>query len=448
MKGFENFKYIIAEERRRAHLTQEALARILGVTPQAVSKWENGVGYPDVTLFPEIARALGVPIERLFGETRESDSKHDLPETFDGMPLVLKHREKRCYSSKSVVSVDETLGRVVFGDGSSADLAEGFAVNCGEGEIRIFKEENLASFSDGSLTSVCFDADQLDAFDELKISLGWPCVLDVLTADGGGKRVCAEGCAGFISALKVDTSGGRLTVECNNHHGSPSGRAESNRLTVYTGFSRGRSLELSANGNENCRIEPDFDRAKISINGSGLVEAAGAGDACLKINGNGDMKFGKIDGKGELSINGNGSITAPRAGEAKISINGSGDVKVDAVDRMGDISVNGSGDVRIGSAVGIKININGSSDVRIDLISGDAEARINGSGDVTCVGEVDSLKLRVNGAASFNGKGLIVGEADIKTRDHSRAEITLAQIRRKSIEQLASETILRVAKRG
>ena len=56
MSGFENFQHIIAEERRRAKLTQEALARALGVTPQAVSKWENGIGYPDVTLFPDIAR--------------------------------------------------------------------------------------------------------------------------------------------------------------------------------------------------------------------------------------------------------------------------------------------------------------------------------------------------------------------------------------------------------
>ena len=43
MNQMENFRYIIAEERRRAGLTQEALATRIGITPQAVSKWENGI---------------------------------------------------------------------------------------------------------------------------------------------------------------------------------------------------------------------------------------------------------------------------------------------------------------------------------------------------------------------------------------------------------------------
>ena len=55
MAGIENFGAIILEARRRAGMTQEAFAGKLGITPQAVSKWENGLGYPDVTLFPEIA---------------------------------------------------------------------------------------------------------------------------------------------------------------------------------------------------------------------------------------------------------------------------------------------------------------------------------------------------------------------------------------------------------
>ena len=47
---------------------------MLGITPQAISKWENGVGYPDVTLFPDIARSLDVSLEMLFG-TQVTDTK-------------------------------------------------------------------------------------------------------------------------------------------------------------------------------------------------------------------------------------------------------------------------------------------------------------------------------------------------------------------------------------
>ena len=42
MSNMKNFKSIITEERKKAGLTQEAFAQKLGITPQAVSKWENG----------------------------------------------------------------------------------------------------------------------------------------------------------------------------------------------------------------------------------------------------------------------------------------------------------------------------------------------------------------------------------------------------------------------
>ena len=47
-------------------LTQEQLGQLLGVTTQAVSKWERG-GTPDASLLPDISQVLGVSIDALFG---------------------------------------------------------------------------------------------------------------------------------------------------------------------------------------------------------------------------------------------------------------------------------------------------------------------------------------------------------------------------------------------
>lgn len=56
----------ITKLRKSAGLTQEDLGRAVGVSTQAVSRWENG-GMPDVTLLPAIADRLGVSIDALFG---------------------------------------------------------------------------------------------------------------------------------------------------------------------------------------------------------------------------------------------------------------------------------------------------------------------------------------------------------------------------------------------
>ena len=61
-----NFASQLVKYRKRRGLTQEALANLLNVTPQAVSKWENG-SYPDGDLLPHIAAALEVSLDVLFG---------------------------------------------------------------------------------------------------------------------------------------------------------------------------------------------------------------------------------------------------------------------------------------------------------------------------------------------------------------------------------------------
>ena len=51
--------------RKQSGLTQLALANRLGVTDKAVSRWENGLGYPDITLLPILAETFGVSIDQL-----------------------------------------------------------------------------------------------------------------------------------------------------------------------------------------------------------------------------------------------------------------------------------------------------------------------------------------------------------------------------------------------
>ncbi|MGN1403319.1 MAG: helix-turn-helix domain-containing protein [Ruminococcus sp.] len=62
--------------RKKCGLTQEHLAQLLMVTPQAVSKWEKG-SYPDGDLLPKIAAILDVSLDVLFG-LKQDEAKTDL----------------------------------------------------------------------------------------------------------------------------------------------------------------------------------------------------------------------------------------------------------------------------------------------------------------------------------------------------------------------------------
>ena len=67
----------IRELRRRDRRTQEDLADALGITSQAVSRWESGGSYPDMEIMPAIANYFGVTIDELFGYHNDRDKKID-----------------------------------------------------------------------------------------------------------------------------------------------------------------------------------------------------------------------------------------------------------------------------------------------------------------------------------------------------------------------------------
>ena len=62
--------------RNRDDVTQEKLADAIGVTSQAISKWENEIGYPDIEYITPIANFFNVTIDELFGHDKgENENK-------------------------------------------------------------------------------------------------------------------------------------------------------------------------------------------------------------------------------------------------------------------------------------------------------------------------------------------------------------------------------------
>ena len=52
--------------RKKKGITQEQLASALNMSPQAISKWERELCYPDITILPDLAETLGCTVNDFF----------------------------------------------------------------------------------------------------------------------------------------------------------------------------------------------------------------------------------------------------------------------------------------------------------------------------------------------------------------------------------------------
>lgn len=62
----------ISEQRKSKGLKQDELAEKLLVSPQAVSKWENDLSCPDISVLPELSKILGITVDELLSGKKEN----------------------------------------------------------------------------------------------------------------------------------------------------------------------------------------------------------------------------------------------------------------------------------------------------------------------------------------------------------------------------------------
>ena len=101
-------KLIIGEKlkklRRDRDLTQDEVASALGISYQAISKWERSDGYPDITMLPALANYFGVTVDELIG-MNEIAAK----ENFDEINRKWEENRKAGHHSKNVKLMKDAL---------------------------------------------------------------------------------------------------------------------------------------------------------------------------------------------------------------------------------------------------------------------------------------------------------------------------------------------------
>ena len=69
--NIQNIGKFLQQSRKEKKLTQAYVADELGISPQAISKWERGDNLPDASFFPDISRLYGISIEELLNGRKE-----------------------------------------------------------------------------------------------------------------------------------------------------------------------------------------------------------------------------------------------------------------------------------------------------------------------------------------------------------------------------------------
>lgn len=107
----------IAQKRKAQGMTQEELAQQLGVSSQAVSKWENDISCPDISLLPNLAKVLSCTTDAIL--SGREDAVHVVPEPQrkDPNELMLRIKVHSVRGDKVRVNLPFGLLKALAGSG-------------------------------------------------------------------------------------------------------------------------------------------------------------------------------------------------------------------------------------------------------------------------------------------------------------------------------------------
>ena len=395
----ENIGKRILTLRRERGLTQDELAARLCITAQAISKWERGVGLPDLAILPALAEALGVNVGTLFGEDEGISASCENEEAA---------AEEDEYSDDDESDEPDELDELDEFDDAFDDFD---------------KFDNIASSGETSLEK------ELSGFDSIDLSVAFPCRAAVVISKDGFEGVKAYGTRRFISHLSAEVVDKTLCVKASStRNWSFKDNPSKNSLTLFIPPSCEKSIKAVIAGNSNINVYANFDKASLNIAGSGSIKSQNCGILKSIISGSGSIELYEVSKSSEISIAGSGDLSSKSLGD-NVSV-----------------KIAGSGGVTADSAKNITSVITGSGDISIKDIRGDLSCNITGSGDFTCGGSVDGLTVRITGSGDFCGEKLTAKDSNIDIS--GSGGVTVYRIVKNSIERLSRSASLTVMHRG
>ena len=106
----------IKQLRQDKHIKQDTLADAIGVSAQAVSKWETGASDPDIALLPKLANYFGVSIDELFEVPRSEKMERiqNMMANFaDSAEGVLKYKDQVDALTRKVAELNNVYGNML-----------------------------------------------------------------------------------------------------------------------------------------------------------------------------------------------------------------------------------------------------------------------------------------------------------------------------------------------